>query len=70
MLQAFLLESTITCPHFAKQAPEIMPENACQYFNACTFCGERLKPKSGDCSVFCSYGTVLCPPIQQGMNCC
>jgi len=23
-----------------------------------------LKPLTGDCCVFCSYGTVPCPPIQ------
>ena len=27
-------------------------------------CGARLKPKPGDCCVFCSYGSVPCPPIQ------
>jgi hypothetical protein len=27
-------------------------------------CGTRLKPKPGDCCVFCSYGSVPCPPIQ------
>ena len=29
-----------------------------------------LKPLKGDCCVFCSYGTVKCPPIQQGQSCC
>ena len=30
-----------------------------------------LKPKKGDCCVFCSYGTVKCPPIQEsGKSCC
>ena len=28
-----------------------------------------LKPKPGDCCVFCSYGTVPCPPIQAGKYC-
>jgi hypothetical protein len=23
-----------------------------------------LRPKPGDCCVFCSYGSVPCPPIQ------
>jgi hypothetical protein len=23
-----------------------------------------LKPKPGDCCVFCSYGSVACPPVQ------
>ena len=28
-------------------------------------CGTRLKPLAGDCCVFCSYGSVPCPPIQE-----
>jgi hypothetical protein len=28
-----------------------------------------LKPKQGDCCVFCSYGSVPCPPIQQSQPC-
>src|SRR6516162_10073916 len=30
----------------------------------CTGCGVQLRPKAGDCCVFCSYGSVRCPPIQ------
>jgi len=41
-----------------------MPENACRYFYRCEGCGETLKPRDGDCCVFCSYGTVECPPKQ------
>ncbi|AWL09441.1 hypothetical protein HME7025_01586 [Aquirufa nivalisilvae] len=70
MSDSLILESTITCPHCAQQATETMPVNACQYFYVCTFCGELLKPKPGDCCVFCSYGSVPCPPIQQGNHCC
>jgi hypothetical protein len=49
-----------------------MPTNACQYFYECTDCRTLLKPKPGDCCVFCSYGSVPCPPIQQGAGdeCC
>jgi transcription elongation factor Elf1 len=63
------LESTLTCPRCAHQATETMPADACQFFYDCKSCGERLKPKPGDCCVFCSYGSVPCPPIQAG-NCC
>jgi mercuric transport protein len=59
-----LLQSTITCPHCAVAKTEIMPTDACQFFYGCTGCGTKLKPKSGDCCVFCSYGSVPCPPIQ------
>jgi hypothetical protein len=41
-----------------------MPTDACMYFFECTACGTLLKPKAGDCCVFCSYGSVSCPPIQ------
>ncbi|MCX8252660.1 MAG: hypothetical protein OTI36_01605 [Beijerinckiaceae bacterium] len=41
-----------------------MPTNACQFFYECTGCGSLLRPKAGDCCVFCSYGDVPCPPIQ------
>jgi hypothetical protein len=42
-----------------------MPTDACQFFYDCKGCGQRLKPKPGDCCVFCSYGSVPCPPVQQ-----
>ena len=29
----------------------------------------NLKPKKGDCCVYCSYGNVKCPPIQKE-ECC
>jgi hypothetical protein len=32
-------------------------------------CGTLLKFKAGDCCVYCSYGSVKCPPIQQA-DCC
>ncbi len=64
------LESTLTCPHCGHQKTETMPTDSCRYFYECESCGRLLKPKSGDCCVFCSYGTVPCPPIQQGTDCC
>jgi hypothetical protein len=59
-----IAESTITCPKCGHQATEEMPRDACQFFYVCKGCGERLKPLPGDCCVFCSYGSVPCPPIQ------
>jgi len=41
-----------------------MPTDACQFFFECRHCGTRLKLKAGDCCVFCSYGSVPCPPVQ------
>jgi len=69
-LKPIILKSVITCPECGFQKEEIMPENACSFFYECTNCHVILKPKEGDCCVYCSYGTVPCPPIQQGKNCC
>ncbi|HEX4199078.1 MAG TPA: GDCCVxC domain-containing (seleno)protein [Caulobacteraceae bacterium] len=62
--------STLTCPHCGHQATETMPTDACQYFYDCQGCGAVLKPTPGDCCVFCSYGDVPCPPIQESQTCC
>jgi hypothetical protein len=70
MSETVILESIITCPSCGHQKQEIMPTDACQYFYECESCRTRLKPKHGDCCVFCSYGTVKCPPIQMNKSCC
>ena len=54
------------CQHSATEA---MPTDACQFFYDCKGCGQRLKPKPGDCCVFCSFGSVPCPPVQQNGKC-
>jgi mercuric reductase len=54
----------ITCPLCGVAASETMPQDACQFFYECSGCGAMLRPKQGDCCVFCSYGSVPCPPIQ------
>ncbi len=65
----FIEFSDITCPECGHVATERMSTNSCQFFYDCKGCGVVLKPKSGDCCVFCSYGTVKCPPIQLGQDC-
>ncbi|WP_438802498.1 GDCCVxC domain-containing (seleno)protein [Klebsiella aerogenes] len=47
-----------------------MPVGACHFFYACKKCKTRLKPKEGDCCVFCSYGSIACPLMQQDKCCC
>lgn len=48
-----------------------MPTDACQWFYECGQCHALLRPKAGDCCVYCSYGTVPCPPVQQaGKSAC
>jgi hypothetical protein len=65
-----ILQSTITCPKCGHSKEETMPADACQYFYECEKCKQVLKPKQGDCCVYCSYGSVACPPVQQGKGCC
>jgi rubredoxin len=65
MSMEVILESEITCPICGFKKKEFMPTDACQFFYMCTGCKEVLKPKKGDCCVFCSYGTVKCPPVQE-----
>ena len=66
----FILQSTITCPNCGNKKEETMPTDACQYFYKCKECKQVLKSKQGDCCVYCSYGSVSCPPIQQDKKCC
>ncbi|MCZ4339314.1 GDCCVxC domain-containing (seleno)protein [Shewanella colwelliana] len=70
MVNTILLVSQIRCPLCGHRQKEIMPTDACQFFYECKGCHQILKPLAGDCCVFCSYGTVKCPPIQQGGDCC
>lgn len=56
--------SVLTCPFCGFRSEERMPADACRYFHECSACGERLRPDAGDCCVFCSFGSVPCPPVQ------
>jgi hypothetical protein len=62
--------SVITCPSCGAARREEMPTDACQFFYECAGCGTVLKPRRGDCCVFCSYGSVKCPPRQLDSSCC
>ena len=64
-----ILMSEVTCPDCGHRKIESMPTDACIYFYECEECGTLLKPLTGDCCVFCSYGSVKCPPIQLGESC-
>jgi len=65
-----IYESTITCPVCGHKETKTMPTDTCQYFYECKNCHTLLKPKPGDCCVYCSYGTVPCPSIQENKKCC
>jgi hypothetical protein len=59
-----VLDATITCPHCGHSKQETMQTDACQYFYTCEACQQTLRPKPGDCCVFCSYADQPCPPKQ------
>ena len=64
-----LLGSVLVCPHCGYIKRETMPTDACQFFYKCEECKVLLTPRSGDCCVFCSYGSVKCPPVQTQGGC-
>lgn len=71
MSKEIIYDSVITCPECGHKETETMPTDACQWFYECKNCGTLLKPIKGDCCVFCSYGSVACPPVQkENISCC
>jgi hypothetical protein len=58
--------SVLTCPACGHAQALVMPTNACLFFHECSACRVLLRPKAGDCCVFCSYGSEPCPPVQAG----
>jgi hypothetical protein len=44
-----------------------MPLDYCQFFYECKSCRAIMKAKPGDCCVFCSYGDVPCPSVQNAI---
>ncbi|WP_081627095.1 GDCCVxC domain-containing (seleno)protein [Bordetella sp. FB-8] len=69
-MSAVILESVLTCPRCGHTQQEAMPTDACQFYYECRVCHSLLRPKPGDCCVYCSFGSVPCPPIQQQRGCC
>jgi hypothetical protein len=66
-----MLQSLLTCPHCGHAEEMTMPTDACLFFHECSQCDMRMRPKAGDCCVFCSYATVPCPPMQnKSGECC
>jgi hypothetical protein len=69
-MDAIVLESILTCPHCGFARQETMPTDACQFFYECSHCKALLRANPGDCCVFCSFGSVKCPPMQLLRRCC
>ncbi|WP_083493917.1 GDCCVxC domain-containing (seleno)protein [Burkholderia sp. lig30] len=69
-MNTVVLESIITCPVCGHAKHETMPADACIWSYECENCRTVLRPKPGDCCVYCSFGSVPCPPVQQAGPCC
>ncbi len=54
--------TVIRCPACGVESAALMPTDACVYFWDCPACNTIVKPKPGDCCVFCSFGSSRCPP--------
>lgn len=61
-MESEALTATLTCPACGTRTSMAMPTDACMFFFPCPGCGVTLKPKRGDCCVFCSYADRRCPP--------
>lgn len=55
----------LVCPACGHASVEAMPADACVWFHECEGCRTMLRPRPGDCCVFCSYGDRACPPRLQ-----
>ena len=64
------LHSVLTCPNCGHRKQEVMPTTACQFFYKREGCNAVFKPRFGDCFVFCSFGSVKCPSVQEKKGCC
>ena len=62
------LRVEVTCPECQHISVAAMPTNRCVYTYHCPGCRAVLKPKPGDCCVFCSYGDKRCPFAQDGLR--
>jgi hypothetical protein len=62
---SLVLETSIICPACGFRGDETMSGIEPVHFYTCKGCNKVLKPIYGDCCVFCSYATVVCPGEQR-----
>lgn len=60
-----MLDAVLRCPFCLGEELLRMPENFCEILRPCRFCRRIIRPRPGDCCVYCSFATVPCPPHQQ-----
>ena len=59
-----VLTSVLRCPECGHSERLEMAADSCVVFHVCGGCGVVMRPEAEDCCVFCSYGSVPCPPMQ------
>jgi hypothetical protein len=64
-----ILQSILTCPRCGGTTLEKMPTDSYRLFHKCVHCHTLMRPKAGDCCVFCSYGSEKCPLAQMQSAC-
>jgi hypothetical protein len=62
------LDAVITCPQYGFAKHERMPPDTGVIFFQCASCGAVLRPKTGDCCVYCSHSGKHCPSKQKETN--
>ena len=62
------LITAIRCPLCGHEAEEEVPVNACVVRYPCPGCGGEVRPREGDCCVFCSWGADPCPTAPEGQG--
>lgn len=60
-----IFKSVVTCPKCGHKKQETMQDDLKQILYFCEGCKTYIKPKEGDCCIFCSYGSVKCPIEQK-----
>jgi hypothetical protein len=58
------MTARLTCPACGATSIEDVPTDRCVFFFECPACAAILRPKPGDCCVFCSYADVRCQSKQ------
>ena len=59
------VNATLRCPHCGHEERMAMPVDQCVVVYDCPACARTLRPRAGDCCVFCSYADRPCPSIQE-----
>jgi hypothetical protein len=61
------INSVITCPHCEASELLQIPAGSSQRFYRCQACDGILKIQSGDCCIFCSFGSIGCTSSEQNL---